>query len=400
MRRPLVIFWGYCELHNASGQIARTFWEHLPKEEYSPTILCADVDESFSFCNNVISVKENRLACFFFKFLRKIKLNDLTMIPDIERFSWNKRAMKVAKRILSSGQYDYIHTIATPMSSHLLGLQLKKYSGLPLVVQCNDPWHDTSGRKYRSKFCANLDLEYEKRVAFGADIIIHSNQVIADIWRERYGEEVASKINVIPFSFNIYDLPPISESTRSNKKLIISHIGNIYSTRSSITVFKGIETLLKKNPEYKDRFVIKYIGQVHQQEIQYVNEHGLAENVEFIGTIAPEQLQNYYLSSDVFMIIDVVIKRNGNYPSKLMMYYYYRKPIMALTIPNSNLEKELTKSGHTVCYYGNEKSVSDFIKKAIIDYNSLLHFNKEEWKKHTVENVKAIYSNVIDTAGI
>ena len=67
MKKPLVIFFNYKELQDASGQIARTFWEHLPAEEFSPTILCADIKTGLQFDSHVIGVKENILLRYFFR---------------------------------------------------------------------------------------------------------------------------------------------------------------------------------------------------------------------------------------------------------------------------------------------------------------------------------------------
>ncbi len=394
--KPLLIFYGYEELHNASAQIARTFWEHVPSEDYSPTIICAARNSSFSSKLPLIEIKDNAFVCLIFRVLKKLGLRDLSMIPDVQYYSWNRRACKKAIELLKRERFDYIHTISTPQSTHLLGLRLKNYSGLPLIVQCNDPWHDTSGRKYRYSICANKNLSFEKKVADGADIIIHSNHVIEDIWAERYGDKVAKKIHVVPFSFNIFNLPLIDDRAVPNEKLIISHIGNIYSTRSSMTIFKGIEKFLEEYPKCSDKFIIQFIGEVHQNEKDYVKQHKLDYCVEFLGSIAPEKLSTFYQCSDIFLIIDVVIKRNPNYPSKLMMYYYYQKPILGLTTPGSNLEKELLDSGHSVCYYEDVLAVRDFLYKAITDYNSLMGFNKNEWKKHTIQNVKRIYGEIVN----
>ena len=397
MKRPLIIFYGYLEIHNASAQIARTFWEHLPLDEYSPTVICADIDSSFVPSIPIIKVKDNYFLHFIGRVFKKLNLKDFTMIPDVQYYSWNSRVLKKVKQILKKEHFDYIHTISTPQSTHLLGLKIKDITGLPLIMQCNDPWHDTSGRNYRFSFCAEKDLVFEGRAANGANVIIHSNQVISDIWQGRYGDSISKKIRVVPFSFNIYNLPKINENKGPNERIVISHIGNIYSSRSSITVFKGVEQLLSEHPEFKDRFVIQFIGQVPKSEMDYVRLHYLGTNIKFLGSIAPEELHSYYEQSDIFLIIDVVIKRNPNYPSKLMLYYYYRKPIVALTTANSNIEKELMHSGHSVCYYENPQGICDYLNIAITRYETLQNFNKNEWEKHTVENVKRIYNEIIES---
>lgn len=395
MLRPLVILFGYKEIHNASAQIARTFWENIPKTEFSPTIVCAQMESDVHLTNEIVQFKNSRIVHNILASFRRMKFKDITMIPDIEYYSWNPFALKKIKKLLNSERFDYIHTISSPQSTHLLGLRLKQLTGLPLIVQCNDPWHDTSGRKYCLDKFAKLDLKYEEEVAKGADIIIHTNNVIADIWHERYGEDVYNKIRVVPLSFNIYNLPTVQKKEKPKDKLIISHIGNIYSSRSSMTIIKGVEKFLSDYPNYGNKIEIHFVGGVHQQEMDYVHEHGLSEHIKYLGKIDPEKLQSIYEQTDIFLLIDVIIKRNPNYPSKLMMYYYYQRPILGLTTPNSNLEEELRNSGHTVCYYDNTESICSFLKKAVTDYHSLTYFKTNYWEKHTIENVFSIYNTII-----
>ena len=99
MLKPLVILFGYKEVHNASAQIARTFWENIPKTDYSPTIICAQMSSEVLLNNPVYHVNNNRLIHSIFAVFRRLHFKDVSMIPDIEYYSWNPQALKKNKEI-------------------------------------------------------------------------------------------------------------------------------------------------------------------------------------------------------------------------------------------------------------------------------------------------------------
>ena len=97
----------------------------------------------------------------------------------------------------------------------------------------------------------------------------------------------------------------------------------------------------------------------------------------------------------MFLIIDVNIKRSPNYPSKLMMYYYYQRPIIGITNPGSQLEIELVNTGNSCFYYGEYEKLSNMLIDATANYEKYLGFDHNRWKRHTVENVQSLYYDLV-----
>ena len=77
------------------------------------------------------------------------------------------------------------------------------------------------------------------------------------------------------------------------------------------------------------------------------------------------------------------------------MYFYYKKPILGITNPNSILEEELINSGTSVCYYGQPEQVANYLYRALNNYDSLNTFDREYWKRFTVENVSFLYKQLL-----
>lgn len=395
MITPIIIDRNYGIINNAAGQISRTFWEHTDREVFDPYIFCGNESPDAKSQNSVFPISDNKYIRHFFGAFKQIGFPDLSLIPDRGRFAWNPNAYQKIVELSRRVKFDYIHSISSPQSTHLLALKLKSKLGIPWIAQFDDPWHDTSGRNYKLNYYRTIDLELEKKVAESADIIIHSNQVIRDIWVERYGDYVAKKIVILPFNFNIYALPKVLEPKVKDDKLVISHIGHIYSTRSSLTMLKALESAIEKSPQIRKNIHVNFIGSIHPNEKQYAVDKGLLDVVSFIPTLNPDELEKYYQDSNMFLIIDVNIKRSPNYPSKLMMYYYYQRPIIGITNPGSQLEIELVNTGNSCFYYGEYEKLSNMLIDATANYEKYLGFDHNRWKRHTVENVQSLYYDLV-----
>lgn len=392
MINPLIIDSNYCIVNNAAGQISRAFWEHIDHKVINPTVLCGVLNEELHLNNYLIQVKDRTWISKFIGAFRRLGFPDLYYIPDTKWYSWCPVAYR--KVLAEKRKYDYIHSISSPRSDHLLAKKLKKYYNIPWIAQLDDPWHDTSGRNYRFRKFADFDLKLEREVAEGADLIIHSNEVLRDIWAERYGQAIVDKMVILPFNFNIYDLPDV-KSIPNNEKLEVSHIGHIYNTRSAMTLFRALEIIKSDNPEIANKLHFTFIGGIHEKEKQYVQESSISEMVTFIPTLPPEQLKEYYQKSNMFLVIDINIPRSPNYPSKLMMYFYYQRPIIGITNPQCQLVKELNETGNTYFYYGESEKMAEMLKDAVLNYNNYLNFDKDYWKRHTVENVQGLYYQLL-----
>ena len=78
-----------------------------------------------------------------------------------------------------------------------------------------------------------------------------------------------------------------------------------------------------------------------------------------------------------------------------MMYFYYKRPIIGITRPNSQLEHELKETGHSCFYYDDVDGLASMIRNAINNYGEYLSFDKDYWKRHTVENVNSELLSVL-----
>ena len=389
MYKALLIDYDYQIVHSASGQIARVFWEQPHEFLSRPIVVCSKQLSGLVSENQLIKVKDRGWIRHVLGLCREIGLPDVCHIPDQRRFSWEPFVVNAVKK--GGYRFDYIHSISCPESSHLTALKIKQLTGKPWVAQFNDPWIGNEAKRFTTKSFPKIDARQERAVAENADLIIHSNRIMTEDWLDRYGALVRDKMVIFPFSFNIAQLPNVVEHKGRGERLKISHIGHMYGARSASPILKALYYLKNYTPDVYHQIELSFIGSLPDDDKAYIEENGLSDCVRFLGKMPPESLTKFYLESDVFLVIDMNVPRSPSYPSKLLMYHYYRRPILSIAPSDSIIEDDMLKSGHHCFTYDDVTGIANYLNRAVEDYSSLESFDHNYWHQFTVENVANLY---------
>lgn len=405
MIKPLVIGHSYLLERYSTGQVLRSFFEGMCDEDFHPTIIC-----SKSYHNDV---RENSLRCrvipcfdcqairYIVAAAKRIIAPDFAFLPDYTYFSWAKiSAIKKTIQLVEEGDYDYIHSISMPCSSHLVALEAKKKTGIPWIANFYDPWYDNPYRAINFSRFKERDRRYEEQIAENADLIVHTNHVICKEWIDRYGESIKKKIYVLPLVFREPDVKLKGEEKvlrqfDENFPFTISHIGSLYSGRDSSDFIKAIKLFITKYPQFRDVVRINYVGTVPESDKVLVTDCNLDKNFNYAGFIGENECIKYFLQSDVFLAIDGKNARDIFFPSKIMKYFYYGKPILGLTPKNSVLEQELIHSKNYVYRNDDYEGIANFLYNALTRYDGIAINDKEYWKNYSNEKVILQYRHLV-----
>src|SRR6266511_1668850 len=63
----------------------------------------------------------------------------LKLLPD-EKWVWIGAAARAAQRLAAERRFDVLVSFAQPFSDHLVGLRVRRATGLPWVAHFSDPW--------------------------------------------------------------------------------------------------------------------------------------------------------------------------------------------------------------------------------------------------------------------
>ena len=398
MIHTLLIEFDYRVINNASGQIVRAFWENVPKEILCPTIICAKEDSPFISKWPLYEYDSYPLLTKIGHGLRKTQFPDLANMPDMFWHFWGKNVLRHIDKILKENQFDYIHSVSCPMGASLVALEIKKSTGLPWIAQFHDPFIGNRSEPFRFQYFKKRFENMEYEIAQNADFIIHTNNVIADTWRSRYGSMVDGKMEALPLSFNTLNLPE-RKAKEKGERIVISHIGEIYDSRSLKDIVDALFEIIAEKPFLANKIKFQLVGRVKHSEKEYVHSKKLDEVFEFVGLLPPDELFSFYQISDVFLALDINTAQSPSYPSKLMMYYYYQKPILGITTKGSVMESDLKKSGHRYFYYGDKNGIKNYLLNLLANDNKCT-FDMDYWKQFSVDYAIEKYIKILSNLNL
>ena len=395
--RPLIINRYYQASHSPVGECLRAFVEAMPNDCWQPMVYTSDRKPLLDRIPDYVSfVHEDRWVQYFAAAVRRLVLPDLTWLPDYEWRAWGKRTVKKILRDIDCCriQPDYIHSVSYPVASHWAALKIKQTTGLPWVMQFYDPWADNPYRPFKTKFFKDKDWEMERIAAEQADLIIHDNEVIAEAWRTRYGPEIGKKVVVLPLSVPLPKTEP--QPVTASGRLIVTHIGNFMLNRTAEPFIMAIDTLMQRHPDVRDRVEVHFIGSVKEEDKKLIKKKALDDLFNIHGIMSAEECEKYYQQSNLFLAIDGVNPDNLFFPSKILKYFYFRRPVLGITPIGSVLERELRNSNHTVFSNNDTESIASFLYRAITDYPSILTFDYSYWHRFEPESVVSTYQSWIE----
>ena len=124
--------------------------------------------------------------------------------------------------------------------------------------------------------------------------------------------------------------------------------------------------------------------------------NGLEDVFKLTGSISAEECVAYYNKSDLFLAIDGVNKDNLFFPSKILKYLYFRRPILGITPEGSVLDGELRNAGHTAIANSDLEGIVNYLECAMTDYESLCNFKVDYWHRFEPKNVVADYKAMVE----
>lgn len=396
--KPLIISRNYRFDHSPGGECLRAFVGAMNTEEWQPIIYGSDRPPLVGkICDNECLTHEKITHKYTFAAIRRF-FPDVTYLPGYEWQAWGKGVVKDIKRDLTNNHIapDYIHSVSFPVASHWAALTIKKHTNLPWVMQFYDPWADNPYRVFKTKSLKKRDWAQEREAVEAADLIIHDNQVIANLWKKRYGSEIGGKIVVLPLTVPLQKSEYLLNYHKTGDLLTISHIGNFMLNRTSLPFIQAVAELIKRHPEYSEKLRINYIGTVTKSEKDLIKKYDLTRIFNLVGIMSAEDCIDYYQRSDLFIAIDGVNDNNLFFPSKILKYLYFRRPILGITPKGSVLEFELQNAGHISLENRNIDGIVNYLERAINDYESLLRFDYDYWLRFEPENVISLYRSIIN----
>lgn len=296
---------------------------------------------------------------------------------DAEGRGWVKLAAQRSRALIKAKRPRALVTFAQPWSDHLVGIMLKRhFPSLPWIAHFSDPWVDSPYLQNEDRSVMEKWRRQEHEIIRRADAVLFVNRRTADLVMSKYPADWGSKVEVVPHGFDADLLPPTLNSEAANSKEALGRLKFVYTgsmfegLRDPFVLLEAIAILKQMiAPEAMPAF--KFVGSTDTRYPQRSNELGIDAIARF-GEPTP-YLRSLQIASeaDVLIVIDTNVPGSVFFPSKIVDYLMFGKPILALTADGGETAATLAPMGHVCVNASSPTLIATAIAKLVKEYQEI-----------------------------
>jgi hypothetical protein len=283
--------------------------------------------------------------------------------PDRYR-DWKPSVLRAIEDFREQNHYgpDIIVTFGSPMSDHLIGLELKKRYQAPWIAHFSDPWVENPFKGYNS-FTRGINVALERKVIEAADRVVFTSDETVDLVMSKYSEKLRSKARVLSHAFDqrLYE----RQSEDNNAQIVVRYVGDMYGRRTPAPLFRALAKILSSDPGLLHDVCFEFVGSITDFKLSDVGYDQLpAGLVVFRPTVNYLTSLSLMSSADGLVVIDAPAATSVFLPSKLIDYIGAARPVLGIT-PTGAASKLIAELGGWVADpsddVGTEKAVRSFL---------------------------------------
>jgi glycosyltransferase involved in cell wall biosynthesis len=248
------------------------------------------------------------------------------LVPD-ENVSWNLTAIPAAARLVRQEGIDVVVTTSPPHSVHLIGLAVKRLTGVRWVADLRDsavahPHRRTDSLAVRAKEQTAVGLA--RVVARTADAIVAASEAIAAETRTLVPRV---PVTTIPNGCDFDDFAGLEY--RRGERFRITHAGSFFGKR---TPRPFLEALADSEADVLARF----LGDFRPADREWAESLGLGDRLELHPYLPHRRALELERSSDALLLLipEAAGRGRGVLSGKVFEYLAAERPILAVVPPD------------------------------------------------------------------
>lgn len=360
------------------------FLGHLQKNWSVDAVTAAEDAHVEGVTTHRVSPREMQSVEQILQRLRLSKLLDLFAWPD-PFVLWVLPALWRAWRLTKEKDPAAIVTFVMPYTTGIVGVLLKKLTGLPLVLNLNDsPTCTDMNSVFPSPLHHRLAYWLEDWFVRNADAVIYVSRRNMERVRDRQPADQHEKFTLI--RRGVRPLPSLSSPPSRGQTFRIvypggmggwyfgrpdsatppsllrrlyskwQNWGKVYverldpSTHSPLYVGKAIRSVLDAHPEWKGRLQFEVYGNTYPESLTdtVLHEHGLEDIVRLHSPVPHEEVLQIIQKADLLFLTlpnRVNDTPGGRISAKTYEYLMTDRPILGALPPGENTEYLSDKPG-------------------------------------------------------
>jgi glycosyltransferase involved in cell wall biosynthesis len=255
-------------------------------------------------------------------------LGDFFFLPDT-KIGWKRNALRKGLELLRAEKFDLIFATAPPSTDFLIGAELKRKTGIPLVVDYRDAWLEDPFKYFPTPLHRWLHARLEKQIQKAADRVLVANRRVKEILLKRFPQLTYHDVIIIPHGFDPEDIPASTPRRTDAKKMRIVHAGMFRGGRTPAPLLTAFANLVQQDAQWVGRIEFEFVGAARKDEKNLVRSLGLESSVAWRGYLEHRECLRALAGADVLWYAresDILA------PGILYEYFGMRKPILASVV--------------------------------------------------------------------
>jgi glycosyltransferase involved in cell wall biosynthesis len=356
-KRVLMIAYHYPPMRGSSG-IQRTlkFSQYLPQSGWAPVMLSAHPrayanpgDDQMGDIPASVPVTR----AFALDTARHLAVGGryagFMALPD-RWASWCLGAIPAGWRLIRQHRPAVIWSTYPIASAHLIGLVLRRLTGLPWVADLRDPMTDVS---YPSDPRTRRVFQWiERKTIEHCTVAVCTTPGAIKTYETRFPEIPRERFRLIE---NAYDEENFADAERAGAApapgahggpLTLVHSGIIYpSERDPVPLFQALAALQQRGAVSGATLRVVLRATAHDDYLAgLIAEHGIGDIVQLAPHVPYRTALAEMLNADGLLILQAT-NCNHQVPAKLYEYLRARRPILALTDSDGDTAATLRQAG-------------------------------------------------------
>jgi glycosyltransferase involved in cell wall biosynthesis len=233
-------------------------------------------------------------------------------VPDIFA-GWIPLTVWKAWRIVKRERPDVIMAGCKPMTSGLVGAILKKLTGLPLMIDLQDPWrfdviyeftkHEMADSKGPIWFMRWYSRVIETWMMKSVDRLVTTSEDCKRLYEHTY-PFLRGRVTVVHIGFSdAFTQKPALPAAADQDRFTLVYTGNFYYyVDPSDAIFTVIKRLLDRGVITSQTFRFRFVGSYGPWLTRLVAKYGLQDIVETTGHVPQEQVRQHLDSATMLFI--------------------------------------------------------------------------------------------------
>jgi glycosyltransferase involved in cell wall biosynthesis len=287
---------------------------------------------------------------------------------DIVEHTWTNLASKKGYALIKAKAPHALITFAQPWSDHRIGMALKKrFPTLPWIAHFSDPWVDSPYVQDQDQRVLKRWGREEHEIVRNADAVLFVNQRTAKLVMSKYPSEWGKKAGVVPHGFDADLLTSDLNSKATSNRSKFVYTGSMFEgLRDPFMLLEAIAILKRMiAPEAMPAF--EFVGSSDARYPARAQELGIDTIARFGEPTSYMNSLRIVSEADVLMVIDTNSPGSVFFPSKVVDYLMFGKPILALTANGGEIADILAPLGHVCVDASSPTLIANAIAKLVKD---------------------------------